>query len=356
MKNEKIIYLIIGFFICSTVFSGSHIVVQGGIEINESSSMQELLLDQKQENSSYEMSIHHSVSLAQSFTPSISPLTKIEFNLHKPRKTDTGIEISIRKSLNGPDLSNNVLSSDQIPFFYHWIEVDIYDIDVTIGEEYYIIISSNTPSEQPYRWMYEYKQDRDMYPNGRLYRYFTSSHIWEKVESDNDFVDATFRTYSYTPHTEMICEGYLNWSGVVPNQDNLTGSFTIRNNGTPYSKLDWKIISWPSWGTWTFSQMNGTNLRPEDGMKRVNILVEAPQSNVPDLYTGNIIIKNVNDETDICTISAQMVTAKTKNPHNPFFRPYMQFPIINFILYLMQTNTNFDYFSYIPIDVANGIH
>jgi hypothetical protein len=271
----------------------------------------ELKLDQYQENDTYEISFHSHIELAQGFTPSMTPLTKIEIEINKPRKTTTGFTLSIRDSLEGRNLASKSIGAEDIPFFINWIEFDINDIDVTPGETYYIVLQSDTSSETPYRWRFDYSDTGDIYSKGKMYRLYTTGE-WEKMETDTDYVDASFRSYTYYPEIDLVCEGYLNWSNVTPAQENLTGFFTVRNDGTPYSQLNWKIQTWPSWGTWTFSKLNGKNLRPEDGLTYVNINVEAPHINVPDEYLGKIIIINEQDENDSEIISARLITQKNK--------------------------------------------
>jgi len=273
----------------------------------------EIIIDQFQENASYKQDVHKNIIIAQSFTPSLSPLTKIDIRLNKPGKTDLPLIISIKKSLNGSTLTSKVIPADDIPFFSHWITTDIADIDVIPGDTYYIVVSTSSPSEKTYQWYYDFSTETDPYPGGKLYRSINSGDTWEQVETHIDFVDASFRTYSYVSHTNMICEGYLNWTNVKPAQDNLTGFFTIQNNGTPYSKLNWKILNWPSWGTWHFSQMNGSDLCPEDGLVTVTIDVIAPDINMPDQYLGKIVIVNEDDSNETCIISARLVTNKSKS-------------------------------------------
>lgn len=271
-----------------------------------------IVLDQMQVNESTDFTVYNKVILAQEFTPQMTPLTQIDVRLNKPKVVDSSLRLSIRSSLNGPDLTFQSMAAEDIPFFMHWINFDIGDIDVDVGQSYFIVLEAATSVTNSYRWRSVYGEDTDYYPDGVLYRFFTQSGIWETVETETDYVDACFRTYSYIPRVDLVCSGFLNWTNVTPAQDNLTGYFTVENNGTPYSTLDWKIIHWPGWGTWQFSLMNGTGLKPEDGRTMVEVNVEAPHSNVPDEYLGKILIVNEDDENDTEEISARMVTAKQK--------------------------------------------
>lgn len=329
--NSHVLFLII-FFLCALflISSTSYLIVRSDESLLNDPVY---VLDQYQENESTEFSVHNKVILAQSFTPSKTPLTKIEVKIDKPRKTTTDLRLSVRDSLNGSDLLFVPINAEDIPYFTHWIEFDILDFDVNVGEKYYIILEANAPVSNSYRWRSVYDEETDNYDNGTLYRYFTTSGVWETVETDTDWVDSCFRTYSYESEVDLVCNGFLNWTNVTPAQDNLTGYFTVENEGTPFSRLDWKIVYWPGWGTWQFSQMNGTNLRPEDGGQQVNIQVEAPHSNVPDEYTGKIVIVNENDKNDTAEIQARLVTSKQKSNHHDL-------DVMESIFHLFQGKTN----------------
>ena len=294
---------------------------------NMSSELEEIL-DQSQKNCSYERSLHSNIMLAQSFTPTKTPLTTVDIKLNKPRKTTQGIYVGIRQNLNDSDLTYETISAEDIPFFDYWIKVDLPDIDVEVNQTYYIVVMSSTPSEQPYRWMFDYGEEQDPYPTGKFYSSADNGQTWETIETEYDYVDAAFRTYTYKSHVDLVCNGFLNWTAnITGNQSdkiNLTGSFTVQNNGTPYSRLDWKIVTWPGWGTWQFSQSKEDDLRPEDGPTQINVFVEGPHSNIPDTYEGKILIRNEGDHNDSCVINARLVTAKSNkekdDDHDNFFQ------------------------------------
>lgn len=295
-------------------------------------------LDQFQELDSYEESLHARIILAQSFVPSKNPLTRVEMKVNKPRITHAGLILSIRNDLNGSDLTAASISGDNVPFFINWVEFDIPDIEVVVGDTYYLVLRSGTSSENPYRLRYEYNDSGDIYSNGELFRFFTTSSIWEPIGSETEFVDACFRTYSFVPQTDMICDDlmYINesaWLNATPGQENLQAFFSIRNSGTPFSTIDWKIVNWPSWGDWSFSAMNGSNLRPEDGYEQINIVVTAPNINVPDEYNGKIIVQNENDENDTEEVLARLVTPKEKQKQHTFSTSS---PLLSFFASLIQ--------------------
>lgn len=296
------------------LFSNESLVADTDGQQTQSTGL-EFILDQHQEQGIFDTNVHSRISLAQSFIPTVTPLAKIELKIEKPRKTDQGLTLFLRKSLDGSNLVAHIIPAQDIPYYTNWIEFDITDVDVTPGETYYIVLQTDTSSDNPYRWVNDYDDESDIYTNGTMYRYYRPTDYWEPVQTEYDFVDACFRTYSYLADTDLVCEGFFNWTDIKPAQDNLTGFFTVRNNGTPFSRMDWKITQWPSWGEWNFSKTSGAGLRPEDGYTTVEIFVEAPHSNVPDEYLGKIVIVNENDENDTAEIQARLVTQKTKGIH-----------------------------------------
>ena len=104
------------------------------------------------------------------------------------------------------------------------------------------------------------------------------------------------------PIPDLDCRGGLYWDGrdLEPG-DVLTGDFTVGNIGEPNSELDWRIISCPFWGTWTFDPESGAGLTPEDGFVFVDVeFILAVEVN--ETIGGKIGIQNVDDENDICYI------------------------------------------------------
>jgi len=272
----------------------------------------EYILDQTQTQHNHDSSIHSIIRMAQSFKPTMSPLTRVELKMEKLAGITDPLIVSIRKDLTANDLSAVQIAANDVPYFSNWVEFDIPDIEVTVNETYYIVIRTNSPSGLSYYWYDMYADEHDYYPRGEQWFSNDGGGTWSKTSSFGFNIDFTFRTYSYISHTDLYCEGFLNWSEVAPGEE-ITGSFTVQNNGTPLSYLNWKIMNWPSWGIWTFSQSSGQNLRPEDGARTIQVTVEAPHTDIPDTYTGKILIINQDDPDDYEMIDARMVTPKSKS-------------------------------------------
>ena len=296
----------------------------------------EYIIDQKQIQHSHESNIHSSTWIAQSFKPSMTPLTKIQLKINKPCVIDRPLSVSIRKNLNGSDLTYISIPSSEIPYFVHWTEFNFPDIEVEIDEIYYIIVWTISPAGKSYTWLDEYDDKGDPYIRGKQWQSNNYGVTWSYIDPDSFYVDSTFRTYSYITYPDLECEGNFSWTDVKPGEI-VTGSFTVENIGTPLSYLNWEIVQWPTWGTWTLTPSSGINLKPEDGVVNVQISVEAPHSDIPDEYYGEIRIINQDNPDDHCKINARLVTPKCKNIVNShplqFLKEILQnFPFIQWLL------------------------
>lgn len=130
---------------------------------------------------------------------------------------------------------------------------------------------------------------------------------------------------------DLECEGRLNWSKVKPGST-VTGTFNIKNIGDPDSLLNWKLVTYPSWGNWTFTPSNGTNLTPADGQITVTVSVVAPNEQ-KKTFTGEIKIINQDDNADNCIITISLATPKNKAISYTFLNfLYQKHPLIEKIL------------------------
>lgn len=87
------------------------------------------------------------------------------------------------------------------------------------------------------------------------------------------------------------------------------GNFTVENTGESFSKLDWEIVQYPDWGEWTFSQMQGENLRPEDGEMIINVSIVLPDQEDTE-FSGEIILRNLHNANDESVIPVSLTTCK----------------------------------------------
>jgi hypothetical protein len=297
------------------------------------------ILDQHQKLHNGEVAIHQDVLFAQSFQPSLTPLTKVIIKIKKTLIINEPLIVSIRKNLTDNDIVFLALLGSQIPFNTFWVEFDLDDIEVQINETYYLVVRS--PSSQSFWWLRQYNKTGDPYDRGQVWQSVDKGIHWESLDDENIFVDCTFQTYSYISHPDLQCEGTLRWTNITPG-GGVVGDIIVENIGTPLSYLDWKIDSWSSWGTWTFSPSSGENLKPEDGPARVQVSINAP--NIKNgKYTGMVKIVNKNDENDSCIIQASLNTSKIKEKN--YFQYFKQFEyFINWIIRFDKSLISFNSF------------
>ncbi len=113
-----------------------------------------------------------------------------------------------------------------------------------------------------------------------------------------------------TDASDLVSDGSIQVTDITPGSQ-VNGSFTIQNNGAADSLLDWEIESIPNWGTWEFSEEQGTDLSPDQGEKVITVSVTVP-SEKSKTFTGGIKIINTNSPTDFEVIPLSITTPHTK--------------------------------------------
>jgi len=117
--------------------------------------------------------------------------------------------------------------------------------------------------------------------------------------------------------SDLYCsDSHIVWSNVLPN-DMQTATISIRNNGESDSKLNWKIISYPTWGKWTFTPKSGIGLTPSDESVAIEVFVVAPDVE-ESTFSGEIMVINEDDSSDYETISFSLSTPKNNILNYPF--------------------------------------
>ena len=267
------------------------------------------ILDQKQELQNREINIKNQLLVAQEFKPSMTPLTKVVLKIRKTVVIEAPLIVSIRKDLNKSDLTAIAILGPDIPFNTFWVEFDFEDIEVNIEETYYIVLKSTSSQSYWLQTKYNTSSQGDPYNRGKLWESNNNGIDWESLDDSNSFFDCTFKTYSYISKSDLDCEGTLIWTNITP-KSVITGSFIVKNIGTPFSYLNWKIYNWPSWGQWTFSSSNGNNLKPEDGPFIIQVTINTPNATNAE-YSGKLKIINLDDEEDYCIINCALSTPKS---------------------------------------------
>jgi hypothetical protein len=131
-------------------------------------------------------------AMAQSFKPSVNMLTRVQILMHKSMDSTQNVTVSIRKELNGSDLTSISIPSELIPTSRSWVEFNFENISVTINDIYYIIWTPMDTNMSYLWWGYD-NNNFDSYPRGEAWLY--SGGTW----SAEGFVfkDWCFKTYGY---------------------------------------------------------------------------------------------------------------------------------------------------------------
>jgi hypothetical protein len=123
-------------------------------------------------------------------------------------------------------------------------------------------------------------------------------------------------TVAFEAKSDLKCYGSLSWID-IPAGSTITGSFTVANEGGQDSMLDWQIVNYPNWGTWTFTPESGTSL-PSGQSIEVQVEVTVPKEEKE--FTGTIKIVNSEDpNNDYDYIDIYLKTPKIKELHKMHF-------------------------------------
>jgi hypothetical protein len=137
----------------------------------------------------------------------------------------------------------------------------------------------------------------------------------------NLFGDPTLVFYlSNATTSDLDGDGTLTWAGISPGAT-VNGSFTIRNVGEANSTLSWKVIDYPSWGTWTFTPASG-DVTPEQGPVTVLVSVVVPDKK--GSFTGTIKVVNIKNYNDYCTISISLTTPLNQEVQHPYAHQFLE--------------------------------
>jgi hypothetical protein len=166
---------------------------------------------------------------------------------------------------------------------------------------------------------------------GYVWARFTISEkpVPNNWKGEEDFEDGESEDYLLLidedippPKADLECRGSLSWTNVKPGET-VSNTFEIRNNGDPGSLLNWYVSGVPSYGTWSFTPLSGTNLAPSSWVTVTATCVAPNQGQ--QTFTGDITVENSDDLTDSCIISTSLITPRSRNFNIPLIELFNRF-------------------------------
>lgn len=142
----------------------------------------------------------------------------------------------------------------------------------------------------------------------------------------------------YGPKNPSVyCYQELIFDSVIPGET-VKGEFIVGNNGDPGSYLDWKVDSYPEWGTWEFSPTSGYQLS-HNTQEIVKVEVVAPE-NISTQFTGSVKVINIHDQADFCEVPVILTTKRCRDVQNSMLSNLLKnhpnlFPILQTLLRLL---------------------
>ena len=129
----------------------------------------------------------------------------------------------------------------------------------------------------------------------------------------------------------------------MPTGSLVNGSVFISNVGDVGSMLGWEVLSFPNdWGSnWTIRWRRNDQLATFEGgyvgtnePEEVFVQVLAPDEKNGN-FSGEIVLVNVDDPTDTCTINLVCKTPRSRELHQVYYLIEIlceRFPILHYLL------------------------
>ncbi len=130
---------------------------------------------------------------AQSYTPTVSVITRAEIYLRKFGTPTFDLKIEIHKdAVNGPLIDTIVFTPTEVGTSWSWLNIDFLDTSVNVGSQYFIVIpppATNPGNSFGYEWGYAFG---NQYNDGAFWFTRDGGGLWRDLSTMYEF---TFRTY-----------------------------------------------------------------------------------------------------------------------------------------------------------------
>ncbi len=263
-------------------------------------------------------------SNAQSFTPVHSQICKVKVDISiNWGRPNAGVDVHIRKELEGPDLTNASVPVENIPEprfipFDKWPVFDFPDVSLVQGETYYLVVTSMMNAGGNY----EIHISEDSYNNGTNWWQYKQKPWVEEVDGDLRFAlyacEDEIQTYeipieieNVSPSLEVDCDAEIDEGNPVycsamvtdPGSDDLTliwqFSDGFQRQTTHFNDENDPDPPESPWGTFPFEVVEDvTHIFKDDGLYELTLTIIDDDGGVAN-KTLEILVLNVPPSVSI---------------------------------------------------------
>ena len=133
------------------------------------------------------------------------------------------------------------------------------------------------------------------------------------IKTDNAATE--HESASPDPIPDLECSGDIELYNVKPGIV-IHSQFFVANKGEEGSLLDWEIVEWPDWGTWTFDPEKDYDL-PDGNSIAVGVTIVVPDDAINELLEGEVKVVNMDNPDDYDTINIKIHTARVHSSSYP---------------------------------------
>jgi len=241
--RKTIVFVIIGLFIGSGFLSTS-----GDKIIKLSNNNDQLDQYYEGQGESY-TGVFTGDYLAQSFKPTLNILTRLEIFLKNTCTFEDNIEISIRCSIDGDDITSLSLPTQDILSGKNWVEFDLPDIPLIPENEYYIVYTPGEFFDDPSDIITWRNSNHPDYQRGSKWVY-NEDGTWEEETNG----DRWFKTYGYNNEEPSIPD----IDGAIDGKTGEEYSYTFISNDPEEDDISY-MIDWGDESTIEWSEYIPSN-------------------------------------------------------------------------------------------------
>jgi len=238
--------------------------------------------------------------ICQSFKSNKNVVKKVKISLELRIDEIYPVAVSIRKELDGPDLTSIIVTPNMIEKYYdQYITFDFPDIAVNLDETYYIICKTTEDCPTDFAYIV-HGMTEDYYANGECKVTFNNGENWKNWNSPVDISFATFgkdSSENFEPYVPKRVSG----STIL--EKNIDYTYRTRTEDAEGNNIYYKF----DWGDGTSSDWIGPYASGE--------IIEASKSWTND---GDYYIKvKARDDFNAESNWSSVLKIKVNNPPNP---------------------------------------